>query len=164
MKKINAINVLVLSLLGVVIYNLLKRRKVSISPPYPQDETKPFLVNPAFTGVECESPDFSELPDLTTDCGNPPLFDAEPLKVSFGDYSCDVLFVQQQVNLIQPDSDLIEDGKFGCQTLFALRRLDNSNNKTFIFREFFRKNQTTNTAGNWLGSGTQKLEVNRFLR
>ena len=148
MKKINAINVLVLSLLGVVIYNLLKRRKVSVSPPYPQDETKPFLVNP----------------DLTTDCGNPPLFDAEPLKVSFGDYSCDVLFVQQQVNLIQPDSDLIEDGKFGCQTLFALRRLDNSNNKTFIFREFFRKNQTTNTAGNWLGSGTQKLEVNRFLR
>ena len=132
MKKINAINVLVLSLLGVVIYNLLKRRKVSVSPPYPQDETKPFLVNPAFTGVECESPDFSELPDLTTDCGNPPLFDAEPLKVSFGDYSCDVLFVQQQVNLIQPDSDLIEDGKFGCQTLFALRRLDNSNNKTFI--------------------------------
>jgi len=176
MKKTNNIGgVIILGLMLILVWNVLKPRKrkvvttgqnpCDINPNDPECmNTRPMLVNPPFIADQCVSPNFSNMPDLSTDCGQPPIFDAENITVNFGDYSCNVLFVQQQANLLYPEADLIEDGKFGCQTLATLQRLQNSESTSFTFREFFRKNDTTNTTGNWLGSGTQKLEVNRFIR
>ena len=78
------------------------------------------------TNGGCNQPSFAGLSSLAfSDCQDS-YYDNMKI-LSLGDYGCDVVWLQQSLNDIQPSNPLIVDGKFGCNTQDKLKLVSGLN-------------------------------------
>lgn len=119
MKRINTITIIILLILAYILYKYWdKQRKINYGE---------------YVDTLCRKPDFSGFTDYTTNVCYEVVLDQD-LLLKNGDMGCEVKNLQLRINQVlssgtpqgQTPILIAEDGKFGCNTEGALKKVRNT--------------------------------------